>query len=297
MEAGNTAPGGGLENPEAQGLSILTLQSTTTGSTSLLRRTYKTSPAAAAGSNALALIAAAHSHLRPTTWRALLVHTARWPDAAVAQLPDRRDLLRAFGYGVPAPERALSSDSNRPVMVYEGSLIPSQHLGSRPDRRADFIELPFPEDELHVIGDSIVDLTVTLSYFVEPTDNLTRRSYAGGRLRWDLQGPTETAESFRARINRVVHEQGVAPGAGSYGWDIPADDRSRGSLQHDRASVPAADIAGTRLLAVYPVLGWWEDSREGWVKPLPYSVVVSVDLGEVDIDLHALVAQTLVLIS
>ncbi|NTW39687.1 MAG: S8 family peptidase [Cellulomonadaceae bacterium] len=297
MEAGNTAPGAGLENPEAQGLSILSLQSTATGSSSLLRRTHKTSPAAAAGSNALAQIAAAHPGLRPATWRALLVHTARWPDAAVAQLPDRRDLLRAFGYGVPTPERALSSDSNRPVMVHEGSLIPSRHIGNSAERRADFIELPFPEDELHAIGDSVVDLTVTLSYFVEPTDNLTRRAYAGGRLRWDLQGPTETADSFRARINRVVHEQGVEPGGGSYSWDIPADDRSRGSLQHDRASVPAATIAGMRLLAVYPVLGWWEDSRDGWLKQLPYSVVVSVDLGDVDVDLHALVAQTLVVIT
>ncbi|MDC8974651.1 S8 family serine peptidase [Mycobacterium marinum] len=294
MEAGNTAPGGGLENPEAQGLSVLTLRSTTGGSPSLLRRTYKTSPAAAAASNALARIAAEHRDLMPATWRALLVHTARWPAAAVAQLPDRRDLLRAFGYGVPRPTRAMSSDSNRPVMVYEGRLLPSRHDGAKADRRADFIELPFPEDELHAIGELDVELTVTLSYFAEPTDNLTRRAYVGGRLRWDLQGPTETADSFRARVNRVVHDQGVTPGAGSYDWEIPPDDRSRGTLQHDYALVRAADIAGTRLLAVYPVLGWWEDSRDGWTKVLPYSVVVSVDLGDVDVDLHSIVAEALI---
>lgn len=293
MEAGNTAPGGGLENPDAQGLSILTLRSTAGGLGSLLRRTYKTSPAAAAASNALAQVAAMHPSLSPATWRALLVHTARWPDAAIAQFPDQRDLLRSFGYGVPRVELAMASDSNRPVMTYEGSLKPSQRAGSKPDRRADFIEIPFPEEELHAIGEADVELAVTLSYFVEPTDNLTRRAYAGGRLRWDLQGPTETADGFRARINRVVHEQGVAPGAGSYPWRIPADVRSRGTLQHDHTSVPAADIAGTRLLAVYPVLGWWEDAREGWDKDLPYSVVVSVDLGVVDLDVHTLVAAAL----
>ncbi len=294
MEAGNTAPGGGLENPEAQGLSVLTLRSTTGGAASLLRRTYKSSPAAAAAANALARIASTHPDLTPATWRALLVHTARWPEPAVVQLPDRRDLLRAFGYGVPRPERAMSSDSNRPVMIYEGSLTPSRHDGPKADRRADFIELPFPEDELDAIGESNVELTVTLSYFAEPTDNLTRRAYAGGRLRWDLQGPTETADSFRARINRIVLDQGVAPGSGSYAWEIPAEDRSRGTLQHDYARVPAASIAGARLLAVYPVLGWWEDSREGWSKDLPYSVVASVDLGEVDVDLHGIVAEALV---
>jgi hypothetical protein len=294
MEAGNTAPGGGLENPEAQGLSVLTLRSTTGGSASLLRRTYKTSPAAAAASNALARIASKHPDLMPATWRALLVHTARWPQPAVVQLPDRRDLLRAFGYGVPHPERSMSSDSNRPVMIYEGSLVPSRHDGRKADRQADFIELPFPWDELDAIGESNVEVTVTLSYFAEPTDNLTRRAYVGGRLRWDLQGPTETADSFRARINRIVLDQGVAPGSGSYAWLIPPDDRSRGTLQHDYATVPAANIAGARLLAVYPVLGWWEDSQEGWDKVLPYSVVVSVDLGEVDIDLHGILTEALV---
>jgi hypothetical protein len=294
MEAGNTAPGGGLENPDAQGLSILTLRSTLGGSGSLLRRTYKTSPAAAAASNALAQIAAAHPSLTPSSWRALLVHTARWPEAAAKQFPDQRDLLRSFGYGVPRPHLAMASDSNRPVMIYEGSLKPSQHAGSKPDRHADFIEIPFPEDELHAIGESDVELAVTLSYFMDPTDNLTRRAYGGGRLRWDLQGPTETADGFRARINKVVQEQGVTPGSGSYPWAIPADTRSRGTLQHDYTTVAAAHIAGTRLLAVYPVVGWWEDARDRWANDLPYSVVVSVDLGDVDLDVHALVAAALV---
>ena len=294
MEAGNTAPGGGLENPEAQGLSILTLRSTTSGSASLVRRTYKTSPAAAAASNALAQIADSHPNFKPATWRALFVHTARWPAEALAQFTDRRDLMRSFGYGVPRPELAMASASNRPIMVYEGSLRPSRHAGAKPDREADFIEIPFPEDELYAIGQSDVELTVTLSYFAEPTDNLTRRAYAGGRLRWDLQGPTETVDGFRARINRVVHEQGVTPGAGSYPWEIPSDDRSRGTLQHDYTTVRAADLAGPRLLAVYPVLGWWEDSRDGWEKDLPYSVVVSADLGEVDLDVHALISAVLI---
>lgn len=294
MEAGNTAPSVGLENPDTQGLSILTLRSTADGGASLLRRTCQTSPAAAAASNALAQIANEVPDVSPQAWRALLVNTARWPEAAVAQFPDRRDLLRCFGYGVPSVERATRSSSNRPVMLYEGSLRPSQRLGAAVDRRADFIEVPFPEDELYGVGDSMVELAVTMSYFIEPTDNLTRRAYAGGRLRWDLQGPTETADTFRARINRLVIEQGVPAGTGSYNWSISADERSRGTLQHAQASVRAADLAGSRLLAVYPVLGWWEDSRQGWEKELPYSIVVSVDLRDVDIELYALVAQALV---
>jgi len=294
MEAGNTAPGGGLENPEAQGLTVLTLDSNWRDRGTLLRRTWATSPAAAAASNALARITSTHPALRPATWRGLLAHTAHWPQAARQQLPDKRDLLRAFGYGVPVPGRAIGSDSNRPVMIYEGLIRPS-HRGNdrKPDRIADFIELPLPYDELDQLAEAPVGLAVTLSYFIDPTDNLTRGTYAGGRLRWDLQGPTEDPTSFRARINMLVREQGHQRGGGSYDWEIGTMTRSRGTLQHDRAEVAASQIAGPRLLAVYPVTGWWEDSTATWERKLPYSVIVSVDLGEIDLDLYSLAAISL----
>jgi len=150
-----------------------------------------------------------------------------------------------------------------------------------------------PYDDLDQLGEAPVGLAVTLSYFIEPTDNLTRRSYAGGRLKWDLQGPTEDADGFRARINRLARDDGLHPGGGSYEWEIGPQARSRGALQHDRARIAASQIAGPRLLAVYPVTGWWEDSTATWERRLPYSVIVSVDLGDVDIDLYALTAIAL----
>jgi hypothetical protein len=206
-------------------------------------------------------------------------------------MPDRRDLVRSFGYGVPMPDRAMASDSNRPVMIYEGVIRPShRNAERRPERPADFIELPLPFDELDQLGDAPVRLSVTLSYFIQPTDNLTRRNYAGGRLKWDLQGPTEDADGFRARINAHVREQGQEPGGGSFDWDVGINARSRGTLQHDRAAVAASQIAGPRLLAVYPATGWWEDSTATYERKLPYSLIVSVDLGDVDLDLYSLAA-------
>jgi len=294
MEAGNTAPGSGLDNPEAQGLTVLTLDSKWRDRGTLLRRTWATSPAAAAASNAVARIANAHPMLRPATWRGLLAHTADWPQAARDQFLDRRDLVRAFGYGVPKPERAMASDSNRPIMIHEGVIRPShRNAERRPTRIADFIELPLPYDELDRLGEASVGLAVTLSYFIEPTDNLSRGTYAGGRLRWDLQGPTEDSDGFRARINRLARDQGRQPGGGSFDWDIGTTNRSRGTLQHDRARVAASQVAGPRLLAVYPVTGWWEDSSFTWERRLSYSVIVSVDLGEVDVDLYSLAAIVL----
>jgi hypothetical protein len=294
MEAGNTAPGGGLDLPDSQGMTVLTLDNRWRERGTLLRRTWATSPAAAAASNALARLANAHPAMRPATWRGLLAHTTEWPHTARQQLPDSRDLLRAFGYGVPVPERGMASDSNRPVMVYEGTLRPSHRSADhRPQRAADFIELPLPYDELDQLAETPVGLAVTLSYFIEPTDNLTKGAYAGARLRWDLQGPTEDPVGFRARINRLVKDQGHQPGGGSYDWEIGAETRSRGTLQHDRAHIAASQIAGPRLLAVYPVTGWWEDRAATRERKLPYSVIVSVDLGDADIDLYSLAAVTL----
>lgn len=294
MEAGNTAPGSGLENPDAQGLTMLTLDARWRDRGTRLRRTWATSPAAAAASNALARIANAHPALRPATWRGLLVHTTEWPQAAREQLSDKRDLLRAFGYGAPAPERAFASDSNRPLMIYEGAIRPSRRNAERkPERLADFIELPLPFDELDELADTPVTLAITLSFFIEPTDNLTRGTYAGGRLRWDLQGPTEQPDGFRARINRLAREEGHAPGGGSFDWEIGTTARSRGTLQHDRARVAASQLAGPRMLAVYPVTGWWEDSAATWERRLHYSVIVSVDLGDVDLNLYAMTAVAL----
>jgi hypothetical protein len=294
MEAGNTAPGDDLENPEAQGLTLLTLDCNWRDKGTLLRRTWATSPATAAASNALARIANAHPLLRPASWRGLLAHTTSWPARAREQLPDRRDLLRSFGYGVPNPARALGSDSNRPVMIYEGTIRPSHRNADRkPERLADFIELPLPYDELDQLGETPVSLAVTLSYFIEPTDNLARGTYAGGRLRWDLQGPSEDVDGFRARINRLVKEQGYQPGGGSYEWEIGTQARSRGTLQHDRTHVVASQIAGRRLLAVFPVTGWWEDSAATWERRLPYSIIASVDLGNIDLDLYSLTVSAL----
>lgn len=291
-EAGNTAPGGGLANKDLQGLSLLSTgrPSGTTGR--LVRRAHGTSASAALVSNALARVYSEQTHLRPATIRGLLANAARWPEPALQQLQDTRDVLRSIGLGVPSAVRAASSDSNRPVMVYEGALRPSQRRsGGGFDRSVEFIEVPFPM-EIAGIGDEHVTLSVTLSYFVEPTASLARREYAGARLRWDMQGPTESADGFRARINRLVRDSGVDAGSGSFDWKIGPQIRSRGTLQQDRTQISASALAGGRLIAVYPVTGWWDDLRDG-DRSLPFSLIVSADLADVDIDLYTLVMAEL----
>lgn len=69
--------------------------------------------------------------------------------------------------------------------------------------------------------------------------------------------------------------------------------RSRDTLQDDRAQVAASQIAGHRPLSVYHVTGWWEKTAATRERRLHYSVVVSVDLGEVDLDPYSLAAISL----
>jgi len=291
MEAGNTAPGGGLESPEAQGLTILTTSSKWRTGGSPVRRTYRTSPAAAAASNLLAQLANAHPNLSVATLRGLLIHSSRWPTAAVKQLV-KQDLLRSFGYGVPDLTKVMSSASNRPVLVYEGNLVPSPRAAKgKRIREADFIKIPFPLDQF---GEIEARLAVTLSYFIEPTESSVRRTYAGGRLRWDMQGPAETSEGFRVRINRLLREPGTDIGPGSYDWRVGINARGRGCIQHDWTLTSASGLTGDRLLAVSPVIGWWEDSTATADRAIAYSLIVSIDFGDVDVDVHNLVSAALV---
>ncbi len=41
------------------------------------------------------------------------------------------------------------------------------------------------------------------------------------------------------------------------------------------------------------MLGWWDNARDTRDRRLPFSLVVSVDLGEVDVDLYAAVSAAL----
>ena len=183
----------------------------------------------------------------------------------------------------------MASDSNRPVMVYEGSLKPSQRAGGRPDRQADFIEIPFPgEEELHATGEADAELAVTLVLPAEPTDNLTRRAYVGDVVSMGPPGSDRECRRIpgphqpRCQEATSVGTRSVAlvrlfiRGEYQLTW-LPA----RNTSARPHPSVQAAAIAGSRLLAVYPCSGGGKThARDGQRPSLP--VVVSVDLGDVD---------------
>ncbi|MBS1893585.1 MAG: S8 family peptidase [Actinobacteria bacterium] len=247
--------------------------------------TAATSAATAEVSGMLAEIWSANPMRWPQTIRALLVHSARWSDAMRAQFPVRQDRVRAFGYGRPDAVAASRSILERPTLILEQRLYPERRVEG--GREMHFIRLPLPDAELLALAELEVEISVTLSYFVEPNENRFRRYQSAG-LRWGLQRPLEDEDDFRKRINRLEREQdgGYEDGSEDLPWEIGPQARGRGTVQSDRARIAAAALADARALAVWPVSGWWRDRELREEVPIAYSLVVTIDAGEAGADLY-----------
>jgi hypothetical protein len=157
--------------------------------------------------------------------------------------------------------------------------------------------LPWPQEALLSLGETPVEMRVTLSYFIEPNPGIVERG-AGGRyryeshgLRFDAKRPEEPLKDFRARINQRARdeEEGSYSGGGSDpGWRLGTNLRHLGSLHSDAWTGTAAALAERGILAVYPVTGWWKTRKklERYDKKARYALVVSIRTPETGVDLY-----------
>lgn len=229
--------------------------------------------------------------LRPESIRGLLVHAADWTPKMRAQFTNRHERLAACGYGKPSRSVARACLRERATVVIEGELpnaVEERYLDdngrpkTRKRREARFFRLPLPEEELLELGAAEAQLRVTLSYFAEP--NTFGRSVTHGMdMAWRMQGPTEDNDQFFKRINKLRRATGEKPKTKDFAWEIGPQHRERGTVQSDRWRGTAASIAGDKLIAVYPVLGWW-DARKNleWLSS-PFSLIVTVEVPGLDI--------------
>ena len=154
---------------------------------------------------------ASYPGLLPETIRALIVHSAEWTNTMKQQFlpatgtPQKRDylnLLRRCGFGVPDIDRALWSLNNSLTMVVEESLRPFKRETRRQPTLRDMHlhRLPWPSDVLESLGETQVEMRVTLSYFVEPNpsgrDVRSRYRYESHGLRFDVKRPPNPLMSF-----------------------------------------------------------------------------------------------------
>ena len=235
--------------------------------------TGDTSAATALVSRMAAQILADKPELWPETVRALIVHSAEWTPAMRGhlpvnpKLPDKRLLIRRYGYGVPDLRRAIRSLNSDVTLVIEGEIQPFYLDGSVVKTRDMVLhDLPWPSEALEALGEAQVQMKVTLSYFVEPNPGergwTQRHRYSSHGLRFAVKRAVESIGAFRRRINASAREvEGPShAGAGADdGWVLGPRLRDRGSLHADIWEGTATDLANRHGIAVYPTGGWWRE--------------------------------------
>lgn len=270
-----------------------------------------TSAASALCAGMAARIMATYPHLRAETVRALMVHSARWSDAMRAMFlpaaPNKDhfvNLIRHCGWGIPDLNRALWSAGDSLTLVVEDLVYPyTMGKGKRAvTRDMNVHDLPWPKDELEALQDTPVEMRVTLSYFVEPNPSArgvaSKYHYPSHRLRFDVQRPLDASpDHFIARLNAAAQREdegdGVPVNPSDPNWLLGGQRRHRGSLHQDVWKGTAAELASRGLIAVYPAAGWWRTraALERYGLPARYSLVVSIETQQTDVDLYTAVAQ------
>lgn len=300
MEGGNAA-NDGFGAIWMQSLSLLTTNYLP--EERLLTTANATSAATYLCSRMAAQLMAEYPNFWPETVRALIVHSAEWTAPMLKMFKtggtpkeQLRRLIRHCGFGVPNLDRAMWSAANSLTLIVQDSLQPFEKIAAAQPKTRDMHlhRLPWPIAELEALGETPVEMRVTLSYYIEPNPAERgikgRYRYESHGLRFDVKRPEETEREFRARINRLVRdeEEGTPTGGSDPGWDLGTNLRHLGSLHCDTWRGEAAKLAARGCLAVYPALGWWKTRTllQRYNKQGRYALLISIRAPEIDVDIY-----------
>jgi hypothetical protein len=268
-----------------------------------------TSCATALASHMAAQIMSEQPTYHPETVRALIVHSAEWTPAVrtrfggASSKTARRALVRRYGYGVPDLSRALQSARNDLTLITEDELQPF-HLESRggkvKTKEMNLHKLPWPSEVLEKLGETNVELKITLAYFIEPNPGergwAYKHRYASHGLRFKVKGSLETYDDFRWQINKAVRdeeEDKKISSSDEKNWFLGPNTRDSGSIHSDIWYGTAVELAQKDAVAVYPVGGWWKEKKhlERYDQISHYSLIVSIRVPEVEIDIYTPVSN------
>ena len=269
----------------------------------LLSTFHATSASTALCARFAAVIYSQYPNLWPETVRALIVHSAMWTDTMIEQFTHgtterkrAQHRVRCVGFGVPDMEKALWSASNSLSMIVEDRLQPFEKKdGKMATRDMHLHDLPWPRESLLELEVTEVEMTVTLSYFIEPNPSSRivsgKYSYQSHGLRFDVKRPLESIDEFRKRINRQARdeEEGTTNAPSDPNWLLGPQFRHKGSIHKDVWRGKAVELAERGQIAVYPAMGWWRTRTvlERYNKSARYALVVSIAVPDIDVDIYS----------
>lgn len=303
MEGGNAA----RKEDSAVNIGELQLLTTDNQPTDAHFRPFgMTSAAAALAARMAARIQHAYPNAWPETVRALMVHSATWPEAMKTQFKwsddsSKRDtlgMLRLCGYGVPNLDTALRCASSSLTLIAQRHIQPyAKKDGKDITNEMHLFDLPWPVDELRDMVGVNVEMRVTLSYFVEPGPGERgwddKYMYASHALRFQVNNPTNSSAEFLASINKQARSEGEdSTGSSSSKYWMIGDARNKGSIHSDIWRGSAQELAAAKYIAVYPVNGWWRKRQHlnRYDKMGRYSLIVSIHTPRQDVDIYTPVA-------
>ena len=309
LEGGNAATDGTPSAVWMRSLSLLTTHHRPIDR--LFTTTNATSAATALASRLAAQIMCVYPKLWPETIRALIVHSAEWTSTMKRSFlpsngrPTKQDfvqLIRRCGFGVPNLNQALWSVTNSLTMVIEESLHPfKQEKGKQPTLCDMHLHsLPWPRDILESLGETEVEMRVTLSYFIEPNPSergfRSRYRYQSHGLRFDVKRPHESTDEFRRRVNAAARNEEDKTERNDSDdplWLIGTQGRHKGSIHSDIWRGAAADLASRGNITVYPTAGWWKTrpALGKYTRSSRYALIISIKAPEIKTDIYTEVAN------
>ncbi len=266
--------------------------------------TNMTSPATAQAAWMLANIQHNCPELWPETIRGLLIHSATWTDEMLrtfipvkhATKNDYRNLVRVCGYGVPNLERAVHSAQNSVNLIIEDELQPFKKKDGRITSNEMHIhDIPWPTEILKELGEKIVKMRVTLSYYIEPGPGQIgwkdKYRYPSCGLLFDVNNPTESKDEFKRRISKAMLDESEDKSTVSNDsdrWLIGSQKRNVGSIHSDIWEGTAIDLSQSNYIMIYPTTGWWKlrTNQKKYNNKIRYSLVVSIEAPETTVDLY-----------
>lgn len=262
-----------------------------------------TSPAAALCAHFAAIIMRRYPHFWPETVRALIVHSARWTKQMRDNYLDKgkrkseyQKLLALCGYGVPYLNHAIACAENRVTLIVQGELQPyKRESNSDPVsyNEMKMYEIPWPNEAIAALGDTNVNLRVTLSYMPEPNPGVPASEspsviYPAYGLRYDLKRPLESTKEQGQRLSKALRDGTYDASVSDRGWLIGKQGNAKGSLHSDCWKGTASDLLARNSIIVYPTGGWWKNrpSHEGYTKTARFALIISLETELTGIDLY-----------